>query len=110
MSELKKIASTLNRICKSVRDCIECPLESYDDICGIAVLSSEDCEKIERAVDDWASKHPEPTYPTWGEWFLKTHQVPTIHGCDNDWFALINSRIPTEFAEKLGIEPVDKHA
>lgn len=62
-------------------------------------------------VTAWAAEHPEPVYPTWGEWLeaqgiLKTRQLGK-YASDRvvDW-EKVTSRIPEEFARYHGIAPV----
>jgi hypothetical protein len=53
----------------------------------------------------WATEHPEPVYPTWGEYLEKV--IP--HGSRETalTFAIfaMNHPISADIAEKLGIEP-----
>ena len=107
MAEFQEVMRQYGRMCTAHAGCIDCPLHKPDgvsDRCNIGAFVN-DSEYIEREIMKWAAEHPEPVYMTWGEWFLRTRQVPMINGCDNDWLGLISSHIPAEFAEKLGIKP-----
>ena len=67
---------------------------------------------IEKTIMAWAAEHPEPVYPTWGDWFVNRGMLP--EKWDNLTSAymdvgcvpkLIHSPIPADLAQKLGIEP-----
>ena len=68
------------------------PLEEYDD----ALIAD-----IEKNVMQWAAEHPEPVYPTWGEW-LNTYGVVSDNFFSN---AKMLDPIPADLAQKLGVEP-----
>jgi len=80
------------------------PLETYDD----ALIAD-----IERNVMQWAADHPEPVYPTWGEWLEKQGVVKTVlspryeeNGASyyTPMYEITNP-IPGDIAEKLGLKP-----
>lgn len=119
MAEFQEVMKQWRRMCDK-HQCADkqCGAVAYDLICPITIshngypcdsgfvdCSPESMAQVEQIVMKWAAEHPEPVYPTWGEWFLKTNQVPNIDGFINDWSGVINSRIPAKFAEKLGIKP-----
>jgi hypothetical protein len=82
-----------------------CPL-NYLESCGaIWEVERGTYGKIAETVDAWAAENPEPQYPTWGEWFLSTRQVPTTAEGGNDFLKTLNSPIPANIAEKLGLKP-----
>lgn len=67
------------------------------------------------AVMAWAAEHP-VVYPTWREYLTsigvipKTEILPTgknefVYSDFSEAFALTNTRIPADIAEKLGLEP-----
>lgn len=70
-------------------------LEEYDD----ALIAD-----IEKNVMQWAAEHPEPVYPTWLEWLsdmgliIKNGDAYTFH------FIRATKHIPSDIAEKLGLE------
>lgn len=92
--------------------CEGCPLEK-NKVCndlpnGIAM---KDVADVERVVTAWAAEHPEPVYPTWGEWLeaqgvFKKRQL-SEYASDRvvDW-EKVTSRIPEGFARRHGIAPV----
>jgi len=62
--------------------------------------------KVEEAVMAWAAEHPEPVYPTWGEWLIAIgilYRDDPRHAYSISIKA--NTQIPADIAEKLGIEP-----
>ena len=105
MAEFQEVMRHINRMCREER-CEEngCPIFEY---CGnIGNLGDPvSSSRIEEAVMKWAAEHPEPVYPTWGEWFLRTCQVPVTSDGKNNWDAVHMSHIPADIAQKLGIEP-----
>lgn len=75
------------------------PLEKYND-----VLIAD----IEKNVMSWAAEHPEPEYPTWGEWFTRIglyHDTPSANINANDLVELLFKPIHADIAEKLGLQP-----
>ena len=77
------------------------PLEEYDD----ALIAD-----IEKNVMQWAAEHPEPVYPTWGEWFVEHGYL--VDGWQNAtnaaWMAntalsIFMEPIHADIAEKLGV-------
>jgi len=64
-----------------------------------------DWRALEKEVMAWAAEHPEPVYPTWGEWLLANR---IIGDADSDYavgLLMRCKRIPADIAQKLGIEP-----
>jgi hypothetical protein len=67
---------------------------------------------VEAAVMRWAAEHPEPVYPTWGEW-LVAQDIITEYGrieCGGSGVCGVftdkgGQPIPADIAQKLGIEP-----
>jgi hypothetical protein len=56
---------------------------------------------MELRIMAWAAEHPEPVYPTWGEW-LNTYGVVSDNFFSN---AKMLDPIPADIAEKLGVKP-----
>lgn len=107
MAEFSEVMRQFDRMCKANAGCFNCPLHEPDgvsDRCSIGAFIN-DSERIEREIMCWAAENPEPGYPTWGEWFLRTCQVPVTKEGENDFWRTLNSRIPADIAQKLGIEP-----
>lgn len=77
MSEFKNVIKDIERMCgecypnKCSTD--ECQLYK-DDLCYpplFARIHNIDSNKLEEKVKKWAEEHPEPVYPTWGEWLIE---------------------------------------
>lgn len=68
-----------------------------------------DYDKMEQEALQWEADHPEPVYPTWGEWLESAHIVnPDPDAvCSQHllkaWY--YDCYIPADIAQKLGIEP-----
>ncbi len=69
----------------------------------------------------WAAEHPEPVYPTWGEWLISVgaarkiptgipFELPDRRIVDPPWETVVdtNTHIPADIAQKLGIKPNEK--
>ena len=94
--------------------CCGCRLEGY----GCPAIYEEDSSHVdyadvEKNVTAWAAEHPEPRYPTFGEWLEKQGIVKLVNSdrYEEDGrkvYMLLESvenQIPADIAEKLGIEP-----
>ena len=110
MAEFVYVLQQFNRMCKANAGCFNCPLHGHygvSDRCSIGAFVN-DSERIEREVMEWAAEHPEPVYPTWGEWL--NEQAVVIKIIDNGALifepdAKMRQPIPADIAQKLGIEP-----
>lgn len=108
MAEFQKVMREWKRMCKS-RGNIP------DDFVGAesALLFAFDRpEEIERLVMEWSAEHPEPVYPTWGEWLLQQGVIragtETRNGFTYQTVAdKLFDPIDAKTAEKLGIPPVE---
>lgn len=104
MAEFQKVMREWKRMCKS-RGNIP------DDFVGAEsalLFAFNRPEEIERLVMEWAAEHPEPEYPTWGEWLMQFDVMGrTCQDMPNPYFAndKAASPIPADIAQKLGIEP-----
>ena len=122
MSEFTEVMRQAKRMCKAFSDghCSECPIGGADVLeCGITVTSEMDCKEVERRVMQWASKHPEPVYPTWDEWqnsVFPDAEMDITPCAFGSWNRLncsleetcvtcMEQQIPADIAEKLGIKP-----
>jgi len=112
MAEFVDVLRQFDRMCKANTGCFKCPLHEQDGVsdgCSIGAFVN-DSERIERVVMTWAAEHPEPVYPTWGEWLLEQGVIRagtesrngfTYQTVTDKLFAQIDADI----AEKLGIPP-----
>ena len=121
MAEFKNVHRNMVRMCDAMRaednGCAPCPL---DGICAKFITLSEDAiATIERVVTEWATKHPEPVYPSWDEGWKQLFPngidtpCPSVYdakyGHDCLKLSCLNCKrrpMPAEVAEKLGIKPV----
>lgn len=114
MADYQEVMRQIARLCAVTPCSEECPLESE---CMNLAQAAESIhpERIERIVMKWAAEHPEhpePVYPTYGEWFVEHGDL--VDGWQNainaTWIAntaidIFMKPIPADIAEKLGIEP-----
>lgn len=112
MAEFVDVMKQYNRMYKAHKKGVSIPIEaSYET----AIKKPEFFEKV---VMSWATEHPEPAYPLWGEWLMSigaAHRSPTGvpfqlksgEIIDPPYEIVVNlyDPIPADTAEKLGIEP-----
>lgn len=99
------------RMCNSNADCGDCPMR-HKTYCLYRLASERSLfarqSEIENIVMQWAAAHPEPVYPTWGEWLMQFDVMGrTCQDMPNPYFAKDKaaSPIPADIAQKFGIEP-----
>lgn len=115
MTEFVQTMQNWRRMCAEMKKlhphnpCDGCGLEEYG--CPIIRVdnNSVDFCDIEKLVSEWAIEHPEPVYPTWEMYLVdrmsadmrdgKTHNPQSVEEY------MCTTRIPTDIADKLGIEP-----
>lgn len=115
MAEWKDVIHQIVRICKL-----------QEGACGTCVLSAESCPNsvrfdlsdeagfanIEKAIMAWAADHPEPVYPTWWKYMCMIGVIPNTLGDKTlgevTVDRLMQTEIPADIAEKLGIEPKEE--
>lgn len=110
MAEFVDVMKQFNRMYKACQQGASVPVEaSYAN----AVKKPDLFEEV---VMSWAAEHPEPVYPTWREYLTsigvipKAEILPTernefVYSDFSEAFALTNTRIDADLAQKLGIEP-----
>ena len=125
----QEVMAHFQRMCKYYQRKQECPMA-----CPMNGVNISQCRKVafekpketEEIVMAWAKEHPEPVYPTWGEWlesegicFSRLTNYEKVHGftipkvfeyqIDGKTAFIcgdrVNSPIPADIAQKLGIEP-----
>lgn len=117
MAKFQIVAKEIERLCKTYQDKCrtdECPLY-YEDLCyalSMSHIHDYDAGRLEGVVMRWSEEHPEPVYPTWGEWFVEQSGfVKEWKNATNPaWeasiaIAMFRMPIRADIAEKLGIEP-----
>lgn len=109
MREWKRMCTAMDKL--EPNDCYEaCPFHD-GNWCGMySIPKNLDFNKIGEEVMKWAAENPEPIYPTWEEVLLSYNFIK--YTIDDKGYKHIHygwrDRIPAEFAEKLGIAPVNK--
>lgn len=108
MAEFGVVMHDWSRMCKhfwsgdpTVKCSKDCPLNEIWCPCMDEPVMDAwkfDAEKLESVVTEWAAEHPEPVYPTWGEWLQRMYNSMNYAG-------IFITPIPADIAEKLGIEP-----
>jgi len=124
MSDFVQTMKDWRRMCMAMEklrpqdSCAGCRLEGYGCPAIYEDNSHVDFRDVEKQVSAWAAEHPEPRYPTWGEWLISVgaaRKIPTgipfelQDGSivDPPWETVVdvNTPIPADIAQKLGIEP-----
>lgn len=110
MAEFVTVMSEFMRLCESFKHCEDCPVNQagFSCDCDHQGYSKTGAEELEHIIMTWAAEHPEPVYPTWGEWLLKQGVIRagtesrngfTYQTVTDKLFAQIDADI----AEKLGL-------
>ena len=90
----------------------KCPMYPACNVSQCRKIAFERPADFEERVMAWAAEHPEPVYPTWGDWFAergdliklwRNIKVCSAHGAGVIGF--LYTTIPADIAQKLGIEP-----
>lgn len=78
--------------------CEYCPARRFN--CGAIFEMDLDTSwgELSDVVEKWAKEHPEPQYPTWGEFLQMTYH-------NRNYAAIFITPIPADIAEKLGVKP-----
>ena len=115
MAEFVQTMKDWKRMCNAMGQedeytaCDKCDLRDFD--CPAIYekeCNSADWKHVERVVAKWAAEHPEPQYPTWGEYLasigvMKPAQPDKAYEV---WFTqLYSTNIPADLAQKLGLQP-----
>lgn len=116
MAEFSEVIKQFKRMCryynyKATQH--DCPLYCKGHGCNISrchQLAFED-KQFQNVVMSWAAEHPESVYPTWWKYMCMIGVIPeelgdkTLGEVTID--SLMHTRIQSDIAEKLGIEPKD---
>jgi hypothetical protein len=105
------------RMCKAYSTdddscCEGCPVADFREHgCGaiFEMADSIDWQRYADAIMAWAAEHPEPVYPTWGEWLESIEVIKYNDRADSVNYLIrpthkINTRIPADIAQKLGLQ------
>ena len=113
MADFVQTMKDWRRMCKTFttdddESCCEgCPIMALEiDEHGCDAIFSEwadkaDWEKVEDVIETWAAEHPEPVYPAWRDWLRSQYPMSGPYTMTD----ILESPIPADIAEKLGIEP-----
>ena len=117
MSDFVKTMKDWRRMCSAriklygYDFCKGCSLENFRCPAIYNTEADTDYSIVERKVSAWAAEHPEPRYPTWGEWLIKQGVLKagttTMHGIT--WQPVgdnLFEPIPANIAEKLGLKSI----
>lgn len=114
MAEFREAMENWKRMCSEMdkmNGCEDCPVikSTHGARCGESPMDVERIEEIEQVVMRWATEHPEPVYPTWWKYMCMIGVIPEELGDktleEMTVYSLMNTRIQSDIAEKLGIEP-----
>lgn len=137
MAEFVQTMKDWRRMCETIQSenqgksisnwCIGCPIQGYCVIdSAIKDSTNGEISIIGDQIQAWAAEHPEPVYPTWGQWLEQQGicfsrltnysrvagiSIPQVFDYQIDGKTAficgdkVNEPIPADIAEKLGIEP-----
>ena len=112
MAEFQEVLKQWRRMCRDGSNyvCCDCKMySSIDESVCRGIPDDNDAKIIEGFVMAWAAENPEPVYPTWADYIsrLIIHDMceKTISGPETVLTYAMNTNIPAEIAQKLGIEP-----
>lgn len=114
MAEYNDVIKQFKRMCwyysrdKGQKSCPICTSYPNCNIGQCRKIAVEKPAHFAAIVMRWAAEHPEPVYPTWGEWLTQIGVMGrTSIERYNPYFAAAKcvTPIPADIAEKLGIEP-----
>lgn len=80
MAEFIEVARAKRRMCNAhAKGCGKCKLQGNCSLLSVCGYSDDDVKKLENEVMSWAAEHPEPVYPTFGEWLEKQGIVKLVN-------------------------------
>ena len=111
MAEFRDVIEQFDRMCwyyQRKRECpMACPMNGVN-ISQCRKVAFEEPKETEEIVMAWAAEHPEPVYPTWVEYLVGIGAIPNeirLETADALMDTHLLKPIPTDIAQKLGIEP-----
>ena len=113
MAEFQEMVREFHRLCETQRrlhknTCDKCPIKiaTFGTIFQCYRYVLERPKESENIIMSWAAEHPEPVYPTWGEWLMSIGVINGVHPHGAiDTLGNLKQPIPADIAQKLGIEP-----
>lgn len=106
MAEFQEVTRQKERMCNSIL-CYKCDIWRLcgDDSSKCQRFIDNNPNKAEEVIMSWAAEHPEPEYPTWGEYLTRIGVVNYIEATGYVFTAPFFKPIPADIAQELGIEP-----
>jgi len=106
VAEFQEVMQQAKRICKYMDNkCTLCPLTTKP-FCQMGASEMENFADTEHVIMAWAAEHPEPVYPTWGEWLMSIGVINGVHPHGAiDALGNLKQPIPADIAMKLGLQP-----
>jgi hypothetical protein len=114
VAEFVTVMSEFMRLCDSFKHCEDCPVNQagFSCDCDNQGYSKTGAKELEHIIMKWASEHPEPVYPTWADYIsalvIKDICTGKISGPETVLTYAMNTHIPADIAQKLGIEPKEE--
>jgi len=100
VAEFIEVARAKRRMCNAhKKKCSECKLQGNCSLLNVFAYNDNEVKKLENEVISWAAEHPEPVYPTWGQYFRRYYGLEYCKGHE-----MLLENIPADIAQKLGIE------
>ena len=104
MAEYIEVIKQFKRLCKSINPakCTrgECPM-GCENIGQCRKVAFEQPAHFAATVMRWAKENPEPVYPAWRDWLRSQYPMMGPYTMTD----ILESPIPADIAQKLGIEP-----
>ena len=108
VAEFQEVCKQWRRMCAHGSEdyaCADCKMySSIDESVCRGIPDEDEAKVIESFVMSWAAEHPEPVYPTWGEWLQEIGVAEVGSGMLSIHPAIAEQPIPADIAQKLGIE------
>lgn len=106
MADFVQTMKDWRRMCAAMGSCDICPLCTVSCWAKTPSDLEGDFIKREALIAKWAAEHPEPVYPTWGEWLMSIGVISGLFPKGAiDALGNLKQPIPADMAEKLGIKP-----
>ena len=106
MAEYTEVIKQFKRMCwyysrdKEQKSCSICKSYPNCNIGQCRKIAFEQPSCFKDIVMAWAAEHPDPVYPTWGQYFRRYYGLEYCKGHE-----MLLENIPADIAQKLGIEP-----
>ena len=113
MAEFTEVMRQWARMCGANNYCSACRMQKENlpyTLCSEGgIRSVENLADAELAIMAWAAEHPEPVYPTWGDWLAEQGVVIKDKIGENKYkyntLRKVSTPIPADLAAKLGVKP-----